>query len=84
MTIPCNHCGSPIENCTYEEIFTGEPLCFTCARREVIVWLADCEHEELKILKDRVIKGFDDHPAELIETIAGMVVRNRIYYEDCV
>ena len=83
MTTSCAHCGSPVGTCRYEAFMADEFLCSTCARREVIGRLADCDPDELKILKDRVIKGFDEHPSELIEVIAGMIVRNRIYSEDC-
>jgi len=55
MTISCAHCGSPVEMCRYQEFMSDGRLCSTCARREILGWLADCDDDELDILKNRAI-----------------------------
>lgn len=77
----CAHCGAPAT--TYHALMGDGALCGECSRRDILGWLADCNHNELAKLRRRAEDCLRKQPGQLREALVSMIISGAIDYEDC-
>lgn len=77
----CRDCDN---NGEWHSPFDGEALCPECARREIIGILADCDPDEIKILRRRTEDALRKNPNMFMEILISMIMKNAIKWIDCV
>ena len=73
----CQHCGESKELTRYFDIMGEGPLCYECARRDILGWIVDCEQNEIDLLAKRA-------KANSTEDIVDSIAKGYIDYEDII